>query len=431
MIPTERFAAPVVSLLETVEIPELTVNRLVSGVEIRHRRTHAPALVRADLMVRAGVIWQDRPLLSRLTNLMLKEGILGKNSAQVAECLDQYGAYLYSGVEYEYAYLTLCTPRKHLAQTATLLRDMFYCPTFPEEELSILKAQNYQNWLLEKEKERTLASYRMNELVFGKDHPCGHRLTEADFDRVTTETVRDFHLRHYRPDHSVLIMTGDVQDADIELMDRLFGKELAQFPFHEGRKYVWPSPCPSGEKTAFVPKASSLQAAIQLTIPVAGKDHPDFVGLKVLNTVLGGYFGSRLMTVVREEKGYTYGIESTLTVFNDEAYIDIYTQTALAYVPDLTECIWQEMERLKHETVPDDELLRVRRYLSGEYARMLDGPFALANICQMSLEQGIEMRRFEYELDVMMKISAEEIRQLAQQYFVRERIYEVRAGGEC
>lgn len=110
-------------------------------------------------------------------------------------------------------------------------------------------------------------------------------------------------------------------------------------------------------------------------LPVIGRENPDFFALKLLCTILGGYFGSRLMSNIREEKGYTYGISSSIAAMRYGSYLTISTQTGTEFTRPLIDEVFAEIDRLRNEPVPTDEFITVQNYLRGDMARTLDSPF--------------------------------------------------------
>ncbi|MBO5819074.1 MAG: insulinase family protein, partial [Bacteroidales bacterium] len=154
------------------------------------------------------------------------------------------------------------------------------------------------------------------------------------------------------------------------------------------------------------------------------------VPLKVLNTLLGGYYGSRLMTSIREEKAYTYGIFSSHTVYRNASYIDIETQTDIRFVKPLIAAVYEEIERLQNEKVSEKELSILRQYLSGEFARMMDGPFTLSDLYISTASVGMPLSSLETQMQAMKEVSADDLQTLAQRYLRKASAYEVCVGGK-
>ena len=445
-----RHTAPANGVFRATEIPSLEAMPLSSGVVAYHRRTSAQGLLRLDLMVRAGSGFQPRPLLSQLSDLLLKEGCRevrdasgqvtcsALSTAETADLFDRYGAYVYYSTMMEYVIVTVCVRTEYLAPSLTLLRNLYAFPAYPEEGIRLNLELRQQQWKIDREKVQVAASMKMNELLFGADHPYGRMLREEDFQAVDRAELLAFHDRFYRPENTLLVATGDVGEQELAVMERIFGVGLSRMLSEAGETVEaaatslpdMPPPHPSAEKTAFISKPGALQAAVRFSLPAVGQQHPDFHGLQILNALLGGYFGSRLMTSLREEKGYTYGIQSTHTVYRDYSYIDIETQTAVGFVEPLIDGVWAEMDRLVREPVTAAELDRLRNHLYGEYARMVDGPFAFSDLFLSARMSGEEMSEcFARQLEAVGAVTPDDLQRLARTYLRKEDFFLVKAGG--
>jgi Predicted Zn-dependent peptidases len=175
-------------------------------------------------------------------------------------------------------------------------------------------------------------------------------------------------------------------------------------------------------------KSDAMQSAVRFGLPIVDRSHPDYAKLRVLNTLLGGYFGSRLMTNIREEKGYTYGIGSSITTLKHSSYLSIATQTATKYTEPLIKEVFYEIDRLKKELVEDDELDMMRGYLMGEMARLFDGLFSIADAHQSLIVNHMTTEYFFRMIDAIQTVTAEELQDLARKYLIEENFYIVVAG---
>ncbi len=410
-------------------LPSLHTTRLSSGIPLLYRNTQCPDLLRLDLIVHAGSVFQERPLVAAFTNMLLKEGCQGKSSGQVAELFDACGAFLYYSIGMEYAYINLLTPKKCYRETLSLLRDLYVSPAYPGHDVKVVVEQRYHNYLVDREKVHVRATTKMNELLFGENHPYGRQLREEDFENFDRSLLVDFHQRYYVPARTELVLVGDVGEAELALTEEIFGVGLPA-AYLPDEAVDFPPACPAAPGSYFVPKADALQAAVRFSFPLVGQSHPDFVGLKLLNTLLGGYYGSRLMTSIREEKAYTYGIFSSHTIYRNASYIDIETQTDLRFVKPLIAAVYEEIERLQCEKVSDKEMEILRQYLSGEYARMMDGPFTLSDLYISTASVGMPLASLEEQMREMQAVTPERLQELAQIYLRPDAAYELSVGGE-
>jgi predicted Zn-dependent peptidase len=178
----------------------------------------------------------------------------------------------------------------------------------------------------------------------------------------------------------------------------------------------------------FVEKKGAIQSAIRIGSATINKKHKDYNGLLILDTILGGYFGSRLMKNIREDKGYTYGISSSLVSMYQSGYKIIATEVGKKYTRKTLDEIYKEIRLLQTRPVELHELQVVRSYLAGEMVRMFDGPFALAESFRAVWEFGLD-NNYYYDLAKKIKtIEPDEIISLANTYYNIDDLYEIVAG---
>jgi predicted Zn-dependent peptidase len=184
----------------------------------------------------------------------------------------------------------------------------------------------------------------------------------------------------------------------------------------------------SGNRKINIEKTGAVQTAFRIGSSTINKRHPDYPGLKILNTILGGYFGSRLMKNIREEKGFTYGIHSSVNSLDQAGFKMISTEVGKQYARQAADEIYREILRLQKEPVGPGELEVVRNYMLGEMIRMFDGPFAIAESFKSVWEFGMDFGYFINLMNSVKTISADEIMRLAAVYYKIEDLYEVSAG---
>ena len=162
---------------------------------------------------------------------------------------------------------------------------------------------------------------------------------------------------------------------------------------------------------------------------MVNRTHKDYVPLQVLNTVLGGYFGSRLMTSVREDKGYTYGIGSGIISYENSGYFIITTRVGKDVVQPALEAIYHEINRLRTESIPQEELDMVKTYMLSTLVRNFDGALATSEMLRNTFDYNIDFYKYYQQFwSRVKKIQAKELQQLANDYFNENSMYEVVVG---
>ncbi len=414
--------------LNDFSIQRMEKQTFPNGMDFYYKKTDAEGLLRLDLIVPAGIQYQNRPLQALLTNAMFKEGSRSMTSAQIAERFDYYGAFFNSSCGMENVFINLYTPKKFFSPTLKLLSEILRYPTFPQKELDISLERNLQLHLIALQKVQVLAGLEMQKCLFGPEHPYAVMVKEEDFNSFDASMLAEFHHRHYCAGRSVALLSGELSPEDCKLLEQILGTE----PWGDtsGIAPKEPRIQPLKPQKVVVSKADSLQAALYFSVPFKiDKQHEDFNKLKFVETLLGGFFGSRLMRKLREEKGYTYGISSTIGVHKKYAHLDIRCQTDLKYVDTLVQGVYDEIKKIQNQEISNEEMNLVRNYLNGEYARLMDGPFSLSDLYMFTTSVGLDFSFYEKQMEIFQQIEACQVMELAQRYLVVEDFYEVRAGG--
>lgn len=421
----DRSRQPAALPIEDIFIPEPRKIIAPNGVEIYVLDMGDQEVTRIDLMFGAGKWDQQKPLTAMFTNLMLKEGVEGLTSQQVAEQLDYYGAWLQPSATFHNSYVTLYSLNKHIQHTLPLLEKIIKQPLFPEDEFDVIRNRRKQMFLVEEERVQVQSFNKFIELLFGS-HPYGQHAAAEAFDALDVADLKEFHDRYYTAANCRIILTGRVTPEIIEHVVDLFGQNKWGGGEKEPVKsYAIESKEP---QYLFIDKPDALQSAIRIGLPVIGREHPDYPLLRILNTLLGGYFGSRLMTNIREDKGYTYGIGSSITTLKNASYLSISTQTATEYTEAVIKEVFLEIERLRTELVQEEEMLMLQGYLMGEMARLFDGPFSIADAHQSLLANDMSTEYYHEMIKAIKTVTPEKLQEMALKYLEKDRFYVVVAG---
>ncbi len=384
-------------------------------------------VLRIDLLMESGRWQQNHRLQALFTNRMLREGTRRYSAAAIAEKLDYYGAWLELSSASEYAYVTLYSLNKYLPETLDVLESIVKEPLFPEKELEVIVNNNIQQFLVNSSKVDFLAHRTMLNAIYGKEHPCGQLVEEEDYHLITPSILREFYDRYYHSGNCSIYLSGKVSADCIRRIEAVFGSE----PFGKGflkperNMYV---PVTSSEKRFFAERADALQSAVRLGMLSAHRQHPDYLKVRVLVTLFGGYFGSRLMSNIREEKGYTYGISAGIMPYPDSSLFVINTETANESVEPLIKEVYHEIDRLQNDLVPEEELTVVKNYMLGDMCRNYESAFSLADAWIFIHTSGLSNTYVTDVLEAVKSITSVEIRELSAQYLCKENLKEIISG---
>lgn len=422
-----RNIQPTVNPIEHIDLVKAEKRLLSNGIPVYFVNAGSQDVVKIDFIFEAGTWFQQANLIASLCNSMLEEGSANFSAADIGEKFDFYGAYIQLTADQNYGYFNIISLGKHLKTILEITENMIKHSVFPQYELEVLIDKNKQKFLLENQKVKTLCQKKFTQVMFGEEHPYAITNKIEDFDQINREMLLQFYQSYYHSGNCRIIAAGQIDESVLALLETHFGGADWQRNAIETPKYEI---SPDSQKFHHVEKANGIQSAVRMGKFWVPKNHPDYHALSVLVTILGGYFGSRLMTNIREEKGYTYGIGSYVLSLKHVSYLIINTEVGNEYVEPTLKEIAIEMQRLQTELVSENELETIKSYLLGEFLRDFDGPFALAGSFKAINDFGLDYSFYDDSLRVLRNITSEELMRLAKQYLNPEDFYTVVAGAK-
>ena len=383
-------------------------------------------ILKIDLIFNAGTYFQNKPLIALSTNKMLIEGTQNSTAYEIAEKLDYYGAHLETIPGKDHASITLYLLNKYLEKLLPVLAEIINKPVFPEKELKTFIKKAKQEFIINNEKVKYLAKINFDKIIFGNKNQYGRIADLKDFDNLERNFLIDFYKKYYTTKNCKIIVSGKINNKTIPLLNKLLGSNKQNAGYTEQSK-PYKIEANAAHKH-FIKKEDALQTAISIGKPLFNKKHPDFIPLQILNTVLGGYFGSRLMSNIREDKGYTYGIGSALISLQNSGYFYIATEAGTHVSKNAINEIYKEIKLLCDELIPQAELNLVKNFMLGSFLRTIDGPFALSEMFKSVLEYDMDFTYYDKYLNIINSITSENLIQLAKKYFTKETMFELLVG---
>jgi len=422
---TDRRKAPEIQNITSIEYPKAEKSILSNGLPVFYINAPSQEVVKIDFIFEAGAWQQDEHLISVLTSYMMQEGTENYSSVKIAGIFDFYGAYIQSGADQDFATVSIICLNKYLSEIMKVTEDILKRPVFPQQELDVLLERQKQRFRLGNEKVNVLCQKKFTTVLFGEKHPYAVNNRIEDFDAISCEKLLMFYKKWYHSGNCRIIVAGNINEEVCSLIEKHFGSDDWKSGRIPQKEYMVES---MPERRSKISKANALQTAIRVGRLWVDKKHPDYCGLSVLLTIFGGYFGSRLMMNLREEKGYTYGISSSVFNFKGASYMTISTEVGNSYTGATLSEINKEMKCLRDEPVPPAELDMVKSFLLGEFLRDFDGPFALSSGFKAINDFGLDYDFYDHYLEILNNITAEEIQRLANKYLLSEEMYTVTAG---
>jgi len=413
---------PPLELPETLTVAQARLRILANGVKLYMLPCDDFEVLRVTFVFRAGSSRQAVPFSASTAANLLAEGSHGHSARQIAERLDYYGSWFDVNLDRDYAYISFAMLSKFCAETLDTAREIILRPAFPEEELRTYCAKRKQRLAIERRKVDVEAREAFARAIFGPEHPYGIAYDEQLYDRLTREEVAAFYRRHYTAENCFVVCSGRIGEEE-----QRFVTAIAEaLPHGTPAQPRFPAPRTSREERVLHPGA--VQSSIRIGRLLFGRQHPDFTGMQVVAATLGGYFGSRLMRNLRERNGYTYGVVSAMVNFEQTGYLAIAAQVGTEATRPALDEIYAEIERLRTDPMPEEELTLVKRIMAGEMMRILDGPFGIADVTIENILCGTDNSVIAENLRRIEAFTPDDVLHLARRYLAREDLVTVIAG---
>lgn len=359
------------------------------------------------------------PVQATACSMAVFNGNKNKTYSEIAEAIDYYGAWRAMQVFDNCTAFSISSLNENFDKVLPIFIDCLRFPTFPDAEFDLNKRQLSVNLATVREQVKYIANKEIARLYYGDKHPLATNPTPANVDALTQGDMKLFFNNYYKSQNCNIVLAGNISDREIAIVD----KTLSQWiPNGKPAPILEPAPCPSDEMLKVAHKEGAVQSAIMMMIKAVPRRHPDYFPLRLLVTVLGGYFGSRLMTNIREEKGYTYGINASLSGRSFDGYVGISTECDTQHTWKVIEETKKELVRLMEEPIPTQELETVKRHVMSDLVKTLDTPYNIANYLGNMFCYGTYPTYFNEQVEYITGATSEQLLDVAQRYLDPERL---------
>lgn len=421
-----RKQAPAPGPAPRIEMGAYQEFKLKNGLRVIVVENHKIPKVSFQLLVDVPVM-RERQLagVGAMAGQMLARGTRNRTKAQIDEEVDFIGATLSASGSGIFA----SSLTKHRDKLLEIMSEVLLAPTFPQDEFDKLKKQTISGIVSSKDDPNTIAANVGKVLACGKNHPYGELTTEATVEAIRVQDCKAYYETYFRPEISYLAMVGDITPKQArKLAQRYFGAWKQGAVLMEG--FDVPQ-APTERKVAFVNKPGAVQSVINITYPVELKPGaPDAIKASVMNTLLGGYFSSRFNANIREDKGYSYGVRSSLSPDKEVAAFTAGGAVRNQVTDStITEFLY-EMQRLRTEVVPEAELSMVKNVMNGNFARSLEAPENIARYALNIARYNLPKDYYATYLEKLSKVTPKDIMDMAQKYLLPDRAWIVVVGNK-
>ncbi len=421
----DRKIAPDFKGIDNINLLKPEHKKLSNGCNVFCLNSGDQELVRIEWIFNNLRFDPKKPLLNMAVNTMLTEGTSQLSAAEIAGKIDFYGAFLQVDYSFDHSQVTLYSLNKHLKDTLPVIKAILTDSVFPEKELETFIRNQQQKLQVSLKKNDVVARRTFNKALYG-DTIYGLNTEFDTYKALRREDMLPFFRQMYQPSNCTIVIAGKVGQQTLDLLTDTFDKGWTNAD--EPADNSQPELQHASERFYFIEKPEALQSAIRMGMPLINRTHPDFPGLQVLNTVLGGYFGSRLMANIREDKGYTYGIGSGMSSFKQSGAFFIATEVGADVCKDAVKEIEKEVNLLKTDLIPDEELALVRNYMLGSLLGSLENVFSHADKFKNLYFSGLDYDYYERYIQTVKTITAPELQVLANRYLKIDEFYKVIVG---
>lgn len=396
---------------------------LDNGVPVYSIDAGAQDVLLIEWVFYAGNWYEEKNIVAATTNFLLKNGTPKRKAFAINEHFEFYGAYLNRSCYNETATITLHCLNKHLTQLLPVVAELINECIFPEEELAIYKQNQKQRLEVNLKKCDFIANRLIDEYVYGFHHPYGRYTSTLDYEQLNRPELLEFYKRYYTEGKCLIFVAGKPPADLAQQLNHSFGQLSINSRTLPGINFNT-EPAET-KKYNIINDADGVQGAIRMARPFFNRHHPDFQKAQVLNNIFGGFFGSRLMSNIREDKGYTYGIHSYLQNHIHNSAWMISTEAGRDVCGATIEEVYKEMAILCNEPVKPGELDLVRNYMIGSLLGDLDGPFQIIARWKNYILNGLTDAYFYDSIQTVQSVTAEELQELAKKYLNPEEFYEL------
>ena len=378
------------------------------------------ATSRVELYFNAGSTNGKIGLASLVSGLLLS-GTEKMNSTEIHTELDNLGGFHDISLGHESVVVSLYGLNDKLKELLSLFSQSLSEVNFSESEIQELKEDRKQKLRINMQKVSFLAQREFSKNLFA-DSQYGRLINEDNYDSITRQEIIDFHKAFYLSGLFKVVLIGDFQEETIVSMEDML------IPFVNNLPLEYNQNLQNTPGLFHTEKEEALQTAIRVGRILFNRKNDDFVDVTILNTILGDYFGSRLMSNLREDKGFTYGVGSMLSEFNETGYFLIATEVGKEHKDAAIAEIRAEIERIQHELIPAEELDLVRNYLLGQLLKSADGPYAMTDLYVGVQAFGLDISFYDRYIKKIHEITPEKLQLLAKTYLDWSQMTIVSAG---
>ncbi|WP_422360823.1 M16 family metallopeptidase [Reichenbachiella sp.] len=417
----DRAIAPPAGEIVFGGLPKVNRQTFDSGASLFWLSAGDQPVVKIELVFESGIWFESKKATSWLTAKMLAEGTGKKTAHQITEGFEKLGAFLEINPGFDDVSIAVYGLERNFDQVIALLNEIINESTFPEREFEILKSNRKDQIALNDNKSNLFASKKLREAIYGAEFSYGQGLSISDIDEVQLSDVKQYYsdrLFH----NPKIYLSGQVNDQLVGLVENNLVFPKSNEPTKKTADFESPT------RDIYVKREGSMQSSIRMAWLIPDRNDKDYFDYQITNSLLGGYFGSRLMKNIREEKGYTYGIHAYPVHLKHSSFGMIAGDVVAAHTQDTFTEIRTEIDKLLQDPIPTEEIETLTNYLSGSFLASLGTPFQLMGKFKKLEEAGLDSSYYDEYFETLRTVNQGSIREATEKYFNPKDAYTVIVG---
>jgi predicted Zn-dependent peptidase len=405
----DRVTAPVFQNISPFKLKEVQKLKLDNGRDVFFIDHGEQPIFKLELSIKSGSWYSEKYDLFSLALKSLNESSLKRSSSEITVAIDSLGAFIEFSPGFDNSSISIYGLTKHFHEIMGLLSEIIQSPKLDETEFETVKTKELERIRLNQEKNSYLSSIELRKNIFGAQHPYGNSATLSETESISIADVKTFFNSNF--DDFEIFVSGKLPETfEAQLNDRFGASPVRYVPEkeHDINK--------TSSKDSNIIKANSVQSSINIGKRLFRRNHKDYVKFLVTNELLGGFFGSRLMKNIREEKGLTYGIYSHIYSLNNEGYFSVSTDCKGDFSQQVIDEVLKEIETLQSIPVERNELDTVKNYMLGSFTSSVSTPFALMDRFKAVYFQGLNYDYYGMYFDTVRNLTPDDIQYQSQEH---------------
>lgn len=407
-----------------LQLKGVQAHNLPNGIEFYESNSGTQDIIKIELVFRTGRIHERQRAVAKAALSLIREGSTRHNGEELAELFDFYGAVVKSTAGMEVSTVSLVVVERYFKKIWPVWLHMVFYPLYAQEEIDKYRQVTASKFINQLAKNDVQGYRKLTEEIFGEHHPYGYNTQVSDIQALTRQNILGYYNENFGLESALVVLSGrygaKTRDEIITDLGTKQRQHKSLAPDFSNKPHI--------QNTFRIKTDNEVQVSIKYGRRLFNRKHPDFTSISFLNTILGGYFGSRLMRNIREDKGYTYGIYSAVHGWAEDGFLYISADVANDYVEATLSEIHKEMRILREELVPATELEMVRNYLLGQSLHLLDGPFAKGELIKNLISKNRSLEDFNTAIVKFKSIQSEELIEMARRYLIEESFTTVLTG---